>query len=773
MAILQVERKVGELAVVGKSVPRVDAKEKVTGRAKFVRDIVFPGMLYGKMVRSSYPHAKIVKIDTSEAEKIPGVVAIVTAKDIPGKNIVPLIIGDEPFLAEDRVLFYGEPVAAIAAISEEIAEEAAKKVKVEYEPLDPVLDVLKAIEPDSPKLHNYGNIASSYRIIKGDVEEGFKNADVVVEHVYKTHHQEQAYLEPQGMIAVPNPDDSITVYGTMQCPYYVQNAVSAVLGYPRHRVRIIQTTTGGGFGGKEDIPSRIAGITALLAYKAKKPVKLVYTRDEDILVTSKRHPAIIKYKSGVTKDGKLVAIKIEMYYDAGAYATLSPAVLWRGIVHAVGPYKCPNISIEAYAVTTNRMPSGAFRGFGEPQVVFAHETQMDELAEKLGMDPAEFRLLNVLESGDATATGQIVKDIGLKETLLKALEMSDWKNKRKEYEMWNSRERRFKKGIGISCAFYGVSLGASGKHLDGAGAVVQVTPDGGVIVAVGTTEMGQGMKTVLTQIAAEEFGISIDDVYLMETDTAVVPDSGPTVASRSTLMSGNAIRDACRKIKHNLLKVAAQILSEDESNLRFENGFIVSTENPDKKVSFKEAASEGYKQRLQLAATGWYKASPTSFDKETGHGDAYITYSYATHITEVIVDTATGKVKPTHIVAVHDSGKIINPVLAEGQVQGGVVQGLGYALMEEIIENKEGIPLNANFTDYLIPTSMDVPDIDVAFVETHYEEGPYGAKGLGEVPLLAYPPSLTNAIYHATGARLYEIPATPERVYFAIKKRKA
>lgn len=767
MAVAKVTEKVEmKFSVVGKSVIRVDAKEKVKGKAKFIGDMYIHGMLHGKILRSKYPHARILKIDVSEAEKIDGVVAIVTAKDIPGQNIVPLIISDEPFLAADRALYYGEPIAAVAAISEEIAEYALSLIKVDYEPLPPLLNMMEAIKPDAQKLHPYGNVVSSYRIIKGNIEVGFKEADIIVEHDYTTRHQEHAYLEPQGMLAIPNPDESITVYGSMQCPYYVQNAVSAVLGIPRHKVRIIQTTTGGAFGGKEDVPSRIAGITALLAYKAKRPVKLIYKRDEDIIATSKRHPAIVKYKSGVTKDGKLVAIKVEMYYDAGAYATLSPAVLWRGILHSTGPYKCPNVLVEAYAIATNKVPNGAFRGFGEPQVVFAHESQMDQLAEKLGMDPAEFRLKNILDVGDETATGQVLEDIGLRETLLKAISMANWKQKR---ELYANQSGRYRKGIGISCAFYGVSLGASGKKLDGSGAIVQVTPDGKVVIAVGTTEMGQGMKTVLTQIAAEEFGLSMDDVYLLDTDTGVVPDSGPTVASRATLMSGNAIRDACAKIKPNLLVIASKLLSEDPEYLKFENGYIVSTKDEDKRVSFKDVASEGYMERLQLAATGWYKATPTSFDKETGQGNAYITYSYATHISEVIVDTVTGKVKPIRVVAVHDSGKIVNPVLAEGQVHGGVVQGIGYALMEELIE-ENGIIKNANFTDYLIPTSMDVPDIDVAFVETHYREGPYGIKGLGEVPLLAHPPSIINAIYNATGARLYELPATPERVYFAIKK---
>ncbi|MEQ9714920.1 MAG: xanthine dehydrogenase family protein molybdopterin-binding subunit [Candidatus Asgardarchaeum sp.] len=753
------------LTIVGKPVKRIDAYEKVTGLARYVRDLRFQNMLYGFVFRSTEPHAKIKKLDVKEAKKVPGVYAVVTADDIPGENIVPIILNDRPLLAKDKVRYIGEAIALIAAETKEIAKIAASKIKVEYEPLPAIFDALEAMKEDAPKIHDSGNIFTHYKIRKGDVEKAFKEADLIIENVYQTNYQEHVYIEPQGALAVPE-GDGITVYSSTQCPYYVQKAVANVLGLPRSKVRIIVTTVGGGFGGKEDVPSWVSAEAAVLAWVTKRPVLLEYDREEDMETSSKRHPGYVKYKSAFKKDGTLIGIKVEYVIDAGAYSTLSPPVIFRGTIHAPGPYKIPNVWVDGYAVATNKVPTGAFRGFGSPQVIFAYEQQIDEAAYKLGLDPAEIRLKNALDLGDETATGQILRySVGVKETIRKAIEVSDWYRKRKEYSLMEGTKRR---GIGMSTIIYGVGLGAAGKILERSGATVQITTDGSVIVLVGTSEMGQGMRTVLAQIAAEALGVTIDKIYLPEVDTLAVPDSGPTVASRATVMSGNAIIDAAEKIKENLLKVASEELNVPPERLDIKDNVIFDTDNPNVKVEFDKIVEIAYAKGVKLAAVGWYHAPDTTFN-EQGLGDAYYVYSYATHVAEVEVDLETGKVNVIDYYAVHDSGKIINPVTAEGQVQGGVAQGIGYALLEDlVVEN--GKIMNPNLTDYLIPSIKDVPNIKVYFVEAEYPEGPFGAKGLGEPCLMPVAAAIANAIRHATGVRIKKLPMTAEKVFFALKE---
>ena len=765
--LIKKEVAVEQLHEVGKPVPRVDAREKTDGKARYINDYKFDRMLYARVFRSTKAHAKIKRLDISKALALPGVVAVVTAKDIPGKNIVPVVFNDRPLYAEEKVRYIGEAIATVAAISPEIAEKALKLIEVEYEDLPAVYDPVEAMKSEAPKIHDKGNVFVTYKIRKGDVNKGFEEADVIIEKEFKTKHQEHAYLEPQGAIVVPNADGSITVYGSMQCPYYVQNAISMLLGIPRNKVRIVQAVTGGAFGGKEDVPSWVAGEAAIAAYVTQRPVKIIYNREEDLMTTSKRHPSVIRYKMGLKNDGTIVAIKVEYILNAGAYSTLSPPVLFRGTMHVAGPYKVPNVWVDSYAVATNTVPNGAYRGFGTPQVIFAHEAMIDEAAYKLGIDPAEIRLKNALETGDETASGQVLKEsVGIKETIKKAIQLSNWSEKRKSYsEMTSGTKRR---GIGISSIIYGVSLGAAGKILDGSGASVQITPDGRVIVLVGTTEMGQGMRTVLSQIAAEALGVPTDYIYLPEPDTIAVPDSGPTVASRATFMSGNAILDAISIIKPVMLKIAANMLGVSENEVDVADGKFFVKDKPSKSVLFEDVAREGYLRRERLAAMGWYKAPPTFMD-ENGLGDVYFTYSFATHVAEVEVDMETGKVNVIDYYAVHDSGKIINPVLAEGQVQGGVAQGIGYALTEDLVL-KDGRILNPNFTDYLIPSTMDVPEIKVSFVEAKDSRGPYGAKGLGEPCLMPAAAAVANAIRNATGVRMTELPMTSERVYKALKE---
>ncbi len=754
--------------IVGKNVPRVDALDKVTGRAKFVSDLDFADQLTARVLMSPHAHARIVSIDTSRASVVTGVKAIITARDIPGENCIPVIKNDMPMLADGIVKYYGQPVAAVAAQTAQAAEEALEKILVEYKELPAVLSIGDAIKEDAFEVGPEQNIHSYHKIRKGNIEKGFDQADLIMEHTFCTPYQEHAYLETQGMLAVPEHEGSMTVYGSMQCPFYVREGVAHVLGVTLNRVRVVQCVTGGGFGGKEDVPSLVAGIPAVLAFITGQPVKLILSREEDLIMMSKRHPGLIHYKSGVTKDGKLTAIEVTYYLNGGAYATLSPVVMWRGCVHAAGPYKCANVKVDSKAVATNLVPCGAYRGFGTPQVLFAHESQMDVLAEKLGLDPAEMRRINALDIGDKTSTGQLLKhSFGMKKTLEEAVKKSKWDEKRKDYEHDQGTVRR---GIGLSTVFYGMGLGAGGAHMARAGAFVQVLQDGTVSLAVGTTEMGQGMRTVLSQIAAEEFGVALESIHMLPVDTSRVPDSGPTVASRSTTLSGNAVRDGCQKIKQALASVAATMLEARANDIAFSDGRVFARSLPGEGIPFVDVVDRACHEKVHLATQGWAIAPYTSFDDETGQGWAYFTYASATNIAEVEVDLKTAVISVLRITAAHEMGRAINPQQVEGQIQGGTLQGMGYALSEEIL-HENGTMITTDLSTYIIPTSVDAPVIDPIIVEEPFPDGPYGAKGFGELPLMGVAPAVVNAVKHATGVRSFEIPITPERLFALLKQR--
>jgi CO/xanthine dehydrogenase Mo-binding subunit len=759
------------MASVGISEIRVDAFEKAKGRAKYIDDLNFMDQLYCKIVFPTVPHGKIEEIDKTEALKVEGVVDVITAADVPGKNRCHIIYDEYPFFAEDVVKFAGQIVALVVAETPEAADEARDLVKVRYTPYKYSLEILDSLKPDAPKIYGDDNIIKDYKVFKGDVDRGFKEAEVIIEKEYRTGYQEHAYLETQGCIAVPGHDGSMTVYGSMQCPFYVHEAIKDILGISFNRVRIIQTTTGGGFGGKEDVPSLLAGAAAVAAYKTRRPCKLILTRKEDIISMSKRHPSLTRYKTAADKDGNLLAVDVEYYLDAGAYSTLSPVVLWRGAVHALGPYKCPNVRVKAYAVATNKVPCGAYRGFGSPQILFANENQMDLLAVKIGKDPFELRRQNALEKDGETITGQrLNQSFGLRKAMEEAYQKSEWAEKYPRYGFENG-EGDTRKGIGVSTIFYGVGLGAGGKAIARAGAFAEVYRDGSISIAVGTTEMGQGMRTVLSQIVAEEMGVSLDKVFILDTDTTRVPDSGPTVASRSTVMSGNALIDACRQIKTHMAPVAADMLNAKTEEIVFADGTVCVKRIPEKCVSFEELACECTTRKIHLAAQGWFDAPYTDFNEENGQGWAYFVYSYACNVAEVTVDIKTGEVTVDKLTAAHDVGKAINPQQVEGQIEGGSTQGMGYGIVEDILHNDDGHIINYNFSTYIIPTILDVPEFQPIIVEEEFPQGPFGAKGFGEQPLMGVAPAVANAIAHATGIRPDRTPMTPERILGWMKKR--
>lgn len=752
---------------IGKRVVRKDALDKVTGRAKFVADLFWPRMLRVRVVRSPVARGRILGIETREALDVLGVVAVLTAKDIPGRNCIPVVRDDLPLLASEEVRFHGEPVALVAAESEVAAEEGARRVGLQIEEWAPVLDPIAALKPTAPRLYGEDNVFQRWHVRRGDVDEAMRRADLVVSNTYRTPSQEHAYLEPQGMLAVPTPDGGVEVTGSMQCPFYVREGVAVVLGLPLASVRVVQATTGGGFGGKEDVPSIVAGQAALVAWKTGRPARLIYSREEDILSMSKRHPAVVESRYGFSRDGMLLAADVRYILDAGAYATLSPVVAWRGTVHAVGPYRCENVRVETLAVATNKVPCGAFRGFGSPQVLFAAESQMDEAAYALGLDPVEIRRRNALRDFDVTPTGQHLRaEVGLLEALDRVVQASGWSEKRSRPSNPQGKRRR---GIGCSVVHYGVCLGAGGRNLDRAGAFVQLMYDGSAIYAVGTTEMGQGMHTVLSQIVAEELGIPYEAVRPVQSDTHMVPDSGPTVASRTTLMSGNALREATAPIRRTLQEAAATLLKiHDPAEVRLENGRALAPDG--RSVDFGEVLHRCFIERRHLASSGLAVSPETSWDPQTGAGDAYITYSFAANVVEVEVDIETGETEVQRVYAAHDMGKAINPAGVEGQIEGGVAQGLGYALIEEVLHDDRGLMLNNRFSTYLIPTARDVPPIEAYIVEHPTVVGPYGAKGFGEQPLMGIAPAVANAVFHATGVRVREIPITPERLWRALKQ---
>jgi CO/xanthine dehydrogenase Mo-binding subunit len=718
-------------------------------------------MLYGRVIRSTSPHARLTGLDLTEVESNPAVVCTVTADDVPGENVVHVIYDDQPALAAGVVRYVGEPVALLAAEDRTSAREAAAGAKIKYKELPAVFDPIEALSPNAPAValpeavEESPNLFNAMRVRKGDVEQGFSEADVIVEGEYRTGYQEHAYIETQGAIAVPEENGAMAIYGAMQCPFYVQGAVARVLGLPLSKVRVVQTTTGGAFGGKEDVPSLVSSLAALLAWKTHRPVKLVYDREEDILTSSKRHPAIVRYRSGARKDGTLTAIEVDFVYNAGAYQTLSSAVLWRGLMSAAGPYRIPHVKIDGRSVATNTVPCGAFRGFGSPQVIFAHESQMDRLANRLGIDRLEIRRRNALVVGDETSTAQRLNEsVGLLETIEVANRLAHWKERLRKVEEFNARSRDRRRGLAISSVIYGVGLGGKAPFLDKAGAYMKLEADGSIGLAVGTVEMGQGLITALTQIASEALSVPVDRIHIAQVDSSRVPDSGPTVASRGTMMSGLAILDAAAKLKDRIHAVAQDLSIPKEE--------IASR--------LQEIAQAFWMRNLDPAVEGWAKGAPVDWDPKTGLGNAYMVYAYATHIAEVEVDLITGEVSVEEFSAVHDSGRILNRRLAVGQVEGGIAQGLGFALMEEILE-ENGHLMTTGFTTYRIPTIRDVaPKTKVNFVEAIYSEGPFGAKGLGEVPLMAAHTAVSRAVAHALSADVTSYPLSPEQVKKLVKR---
>ena len=781
-----------EFLVVGRSLPRVDAIEKVMGSGIYTGDMGFPDMVHAKVKRSEHAHANIISVDTSEAEKLQGVLRVFTASDVTGANTVGLIVPDQPVFAEDKVRHYGDGIAMVVAETPECARKGADLVRVEYGKLEGVYDPEEAMKEAAPQVHpdgkygNHGNVLSRMGFERGDIARGFEEADVIVDEEYRPGYQEHAFIETERCIALSD-GFGVTIYGSLQCPFYVRAAVSRALGIPSSRIRVIQTGVGGAFGGKEDVPSELCARAALAAYLLKRPVMNIRTREESIIMHTKRHPMVIRHRLGARKDGKLTAAQVDIISDQGAYCSVGIYVQKRAVIHACGAYNIPNSKVDSAFVYTNNILTGAFRGFGGPQVTVAIELQIDEMARRLGMDPLEFRRKNILHKGDTTPKGQVLDNCGngLSECIEKSTSACRWGHRRKKYEEFNEKMRmdlpplgspNIRKGIGMSSIMYGVALG--GSTPDMATSTCQICEDGSVIITTGGTEMGQGAKTVLSQIAAETIGVPLDYVTILDADTSIVQNSGPSVASRVTSVLGEATRRGAYEASKEVRKMAVNMLGvENVRSILGKEGepFFISkepamsndTHTASKGINYHEIVRKCYDEAKKLIGVG-FCSTPTKC-KDGTYKD-YYTYSFACHIAEVEVDADTGKVFVKKLTCANDVGKAINPTGVEGQIEGGSVQGMGYAMMEELVM-LEGRIINPSLVDYHIPTSLDAPEIIPIIVEEHDSFGPFGAKGIGEPSLIPTPAAVLNAIAHAIGVPVRKTPASPENVWRALKEQ--
>jgi CO/xanthine dehydrogenase Mo-binding subunit len=735
-------------AAIGRSVPRKEGRGKVTGDIQYVDDLTFSDLIYGAVVRSPVARGRIKAIHY-EGDFPWDEIVKVTADDIPGENRQALILNDQPSLAKDQINHRQEPVVLLAHADKHMLAQAKEHVRIEVEPLPAIYTIEESLS-GSEIIWGEDNILKEYRVKKGDTDSVWDTAHLIVEGEYRTGAQEQLYIETQGMVARASAEGGVTVWGSLQCPYYIQESLEVLFGLPAEKIRVVYAATGGGFGGKEEYPSVLAGHAALLALKSGKTVKIIYDRAEDMAVTTKRHPSLTHHKTAVDKDGKLLAMEVDFLLDGGAYATLTSVVLSRGTIHASGPYLCPNVSIRARAVATNLPPHGAFRGFGAPQSCFAIERHMNKVAAALSLSPEEFRRRNFIKQGQETATGQLIKEnVNLDGLLDKALAEIGYKEKMERFAKENVGQR-IKRGVGFTTFFHGAGFTGSGeKHL-ASEVAIEALDDGTVLVLSASTEIGQGANTVFSQIASDTLGIDYDKIEIATPDTAKVPNSGPTVASRTSMIVGNLVGAA-----------AKDLLAELRSK--------VDLSGPYSQDEFAIAVSKYIKENGPLKVTSEYQHPPgINWDEERYQGDAYGTFAWAAYAAEVEIDTLTYVTEVKEFVAVQEIGKVLHPIMAEGQIEGGVAQGVGFAIYEKVVW-QDGHMVNNQMTNYIMPTAADIPDIRVFFEEEPYAYGAAGAKGIGELPLDGSAPAVINAVENALGLNIDFIPMMPEDLFEAME----
>jgi CO/xanthine dehydrogenase Mo-binding subunit len=766
---------------IGERVSRVDGIKKVTGDLKYVDDIKLPGMLYAAVKRSPYPHAKILSIDTSKAEKLTGVKVVTTGKDFPKK--VGLYLSDKTFLAVDKVRYRGEAVAAVAAETIEIAEEAAELIEVKYEELEPVTDAVEGMKTDAPLVHpeleDYRhapifhtipgtNISEHFKLRKGNAEEAFKKADHILETNFFVPHIQHCPIENHVAIAKYDRDGNLTVWASCQSPYAVRMGLSDAFGIPLNKLRVISPAVGGGFGAKAG--TTLEGIVIPLSMKTGRPVKLTYSREDEFCNSYVRQALHSKFRTGVTKEGKIIALEVEYVWDGGAYTEYGVNIAKSAGFAAAGPYDIPNIHGDSYCVYTNHPVGGPYRGFGMAEIHFCIEQNMDTIANNLGIDPIEFRKINAQKPGGRTATNALVDDAcALVECLEKAAEDIDYYTPSEQPS--NPKKIRAK---GIACGMKAPSM----PNNAGSSAIVRINEDGTAYLSVSAQDIGQGSDTAMTQIAAEILSIPPEKITINTGDTAHTPYEWQTVASRITYSAGNAVIKAAEDARKQLIKLASIKLSLYERDLKLEDGYVVSTQYPDRKVAISELAlgltfEDGSGIHGPIIGRGSFvPANVTNFDPETGlSGKPVVFWTYGANGVEIEVDTETGHIKVLKVSSCWDVGKVVNPTLLEGQIEGAIVQGMGSALFEEIKLDK-GKFLNQSFMDYKIPAVGDMPEMKLSFIENAQHDGPFGARGIAEPAMIPSAPAIAIALHNAVGVRMHQIPLTPERVLNAIKEKK-
>ncbi|HEY3343997.1 MAG TPA: xanthine dehydrogenase family protein molybdopterin-binding subunit [Anaerolineaceae bacterium] len=758
-----------ELHQIGKPLRRIDALSKTVGATVYAGDLYMPNMLFGKVFRSTIPYGRIVRLDTRRAAALPGVVCILTAKDLPTSVLVTDMPGqtgqkrrsgtDAQVLAAEFVRFIGEPVALVAAESESLAEEALKLIEVEYEPLPAVFDPLKAMQPGAPQIYPPDNIVGHWKIRKGDVKAGMAAADLIVENTYRLPYQEHAYLEPEAGVAWI---DEKNVINIRVCTQVVEHfrSIALALAVPQNKLRIQGTMVGGGFGGKEDITVEI--YLGLLAKASGRPVRLAYTREESIMAHSKRHPYIITHRTGVTRGGRITASEISLVSDSGAYVFLSPYVLLYSTGMATGPYRIENVAVNAVTVATNNPFTSAFRGFGAPQVCAAYEQQMDEIARALKMDPYELRRMNYLKQGEETAHGQtLTTAVWLEETTSRALAA-----------LGEQTPDHGPVKVGQGFASYMQSYGRITWLHDTSQAWVGLEMDGSATIRAGVPDLGAGQISALAQIVSEILGVPLPEITVYHTDSAVTPLSGTSTATRQLYMSGNATVQAATTIRNNILDRASKHFEEAPEDLDLADHKVFVKKDPSQSLRLRDLVGMCASEGIPLANLAMFKAPFTDpIDPETGQGRIWPDFTFGAQAVEVAVDTETGEITLLKSVACHDIGRAINRAAVDGQIQGGASQGLGYAVMEDL-SVKEGKIRAGSLSEYLIPTTQDFPTTQVIILESGTGLGPFGAKGIGEPSLTPSPPAVANAVANAIGARIFELPLTPERVLEAVDRAK-
>ncbi|MGR5176484.1 molybdopterin cofactor-binding domain-containing protein [Vibrio parahaemolyticus] len=762
-------------AGLGSRMPRVDGRAKVEGTAVYGDDVYIQGALHGVCRYTDIPAGRILSIDITDAMKVKGVVRIVTYDDIPGDPKVGVIIRDFYPVCKEWVRYSGDVVALVIAENYQAACEASERICIEYEPFQPITEPVQALKESARLIHpdKTSNVVNTHHTVKGDAKKAIADADVVIEHTYQTHFQEHGYIEPESITTYLDPStNELTITGSIQNPHRVRSFVAGFLGVPQASINVKRSVLGGSFGGKDDTIDHLACRAALSTYLTKRAVKFSYNREQSLKESTKRHPYSMRYKVGVSHEGKIAGIEISIVADAGAYATCTPFVTWRSSVQAAGPYDIDHVHVEVTGVYTNNSVSGAMRGFGSPQIIFAHESLMDEIALACNLDPVTVRERNVLQQGSLSMTGQCFDQhtVSASQVLQTAAEKSNFYERMAQLKAQNKVNSPVKYGIGLALSYRGCSLGAEGA--DNSSALVCLNADSSLNISTGVCENGQGLQTTMAMIASEVLGLPLDNVHFSESPTSLIADGGPTVASRATMTGGNAVKQGAETIRARLFDTIKQDLQvSDVEETVWKEGQVFVRDNTQKSVPLQEAINRCRQQGINLAAYGWFDPPPIHWDEEKGTGSPYFTWVYGCQVAEVKVDTATGKVEVLGVTAVHDVGKVINPVGFEGQVAGGIAQGIGFGILEDY-NIEQGEVKSDNFDTYLMPTIKDIPPLTIHAIENPDPSGPYGAKSIGEPAAELAAAAIGNAVAFATKTRHRTLPLTLEQVFLGYNLKK-